>query len=908
MPKTLYIIDGHSQIYRAYHARAGDFTSPTGEPTRAPFVFCNMLLKFLADRKPDYLAMAIDGPAEKLHRRALFADYKITRRVMPDDFHTQADRVIQIVRAMGIPVLAREGFEADDVLTTAARRLAGPDLTVYLVSRDKDLDQLVNPHVLLYDPTKDQVIDADAIRSEKGYPPDKAIEAQVLTGDTSDNIPGIPGVGPKTAARLIEQYGSADELVRHVDELKPKLAESVRQWAPQLELARKLVTLDDDVPIELDLEAMRYRGIDGQAVRPLFAELGFNRLLDQLDKLGVGGTDSVDIQAIAAASQQTTAQDFDYRCVNTPQALDALAAEIRSAAPAALSVDTETDSVRPMQAELVGISLAWKAGTGVYIPVRGPLGATVLGVDLVHQKIGPLLADERIEKIGQNLKYDLTVLKNAGFVLAGPAFDTMIAAHVLDATRLTYKLDALAAEFLNHRCIPIEDVIGRGRNQISMATAPVEAVAVYSAEDAEVAFRLADALKPLLDREGLRPLMTDLEMPLMPVLAGMEQAGIRVDPDRLRAMESRLSKKADELREKILDSAGEPFNPDSPRQLATILFERLHLPPVKKTKTGLSTDSDVLEELSLQHELPALVLDYRKLTKLLGTYLTALRNYIHPRTGRIHTSFHQIGAETGRLSSSDPNLQNIPIRTEEGRQIRSAFVADPGCLLLSADYSQVELRVLAHFCQDETLTAAFHADQDIHRIVAAEVFGVKVDEVTPEQRARAKTVNFGIIYGQTAFGLAVTLRIGRAEAADFIQRYRSRFPQIQAFLDDCVRAAKDQGYVETIFKRRRRINEIDSRNPQKRALAERLAINSVVQGSAADLIKQAMLNIARRIERENRPARMLLQIHDELVLEVPHEHAEAEREMVRSEMASAIQLSVPLKVDTALGENWMEAK
>ena len=908
MPQTLYIIDGHSQIYRAYYAPFGDLTSPTGEPTRATYVFCSMLLKFLQDRKPDYLAMAVDGPAEKLQRRALYADYKVTRRAMPDDFRPQAERIVRIVRAMGIPVLAREGWEADDVLATAARQFAGPDLTVYLVSRDKDLDQLINPHVRLYDPMKDQVIDAAAIQAEKGYPPEKAIEAQILMGDSIDNVPGIPGVGPKTAAKLIEQYGTFENLLACADELKPKLAQAVREFAPKADISRKLLTLDGAAPIELDLEAMRFGGVNGQAIRPIFAELGFNRLLDQLDKIGVGGTAKMDIQAVAAASRQTTAQDFDYRCVDSPEGLDALVAEIQAAAPTTLAVDTETTSTQPMWAELVGISLSWAHGRAAYIPVKGPLGARALDVDLVRRRIGPLLADERIEKIGQNLKYDLTVLHRAGFTLAGPAFDTMIAAHVLDATRMAYNLGALSAEFLNHRCIPIEDVIGRGRNQISMAAAPVEAVAVYSSEDADTTYRLAEALRPMLQREGLMRLFAELEMPLMPVLARMEQAGILVDPGRLRVMETQLSKQADELRGRILAAAGMDFNPDSPRQLATVLFDRLKLPVLRKTKTGQSTDSAVLEELAVLHELPGLVLDYRKLTKLLGTYLSALRAFIHPVTHRIHTSFHQVGTETGRLSSSDPNLQNIPIRTEEGKQIRSAFVAAPGCVLLSADYSQVELRVLAHLCGDETLVAAFRADQDIHRIVAAEVFGVSADQVTPQQRARAKTVNFGIIYGQTSFGLAVTLRISKSEAADFIHRYRRRFGRIQEFLDDCVRSAKKQGYVETIFKRRRRIGDIDSRNPQKRALAERLAINSVVQGSAADLIKQAMLNVERRIQREHRPSRMLLQIHDELLFEVPSEHAQAEREMVAAEMAGAIQLNVPLKVDTGIGANWMEAK
>ena len=906
MAETLYILDGHSQIYRAYYAPFRDLTSPTGEPTRATYVFCQMLLKLIADKRPAYLAMAVDGPAEKLLRRKRYADYKVTRRPTPEDFHPQARRIVEIVRAMGVPILAAEGYEADDVMATAVERLAGGEIDVVLISRDKDLDQLVADHCALYDPMKDETLDAAAIEREKGYSPDRAVEVQTLCGDTTDNIPGVPGVGPKTAAKLIATYGTAEAVLAHADKLTPKLKANVLASAETIALSRELVTLDRDVPIELDLEAMRFGGLRGEALRPIFAELGFNRLMDRLDDLGVGGEAKVDVEAAAAAGGQTAAGDFDYQCVDTPAGLAELAASLAKAKR--IAVDTETTSTRPMQAELVGISVAQEPGKAAYVPVAGPLGATTLDVDLVRRTLAPIFADEGIEKIGHNLKYDMLVLDRASMPLAGPMFDTMVAAHVLDSTRMTYKLDALAAELVNHRCIPIEEIIGRGRNQIRMDAAPVEVVAPYAAEDADVAFRLADVLAGQLDEEGLRDLFERLEMPLVRVLMEIERCGILVDPEALNRQASALSHKADELRERIIEVAGHRFNVDSPKQLAVVLFEKLALPVLKKTKTGPSTDSTVLEQLAIGHELPALVLDYRKLTKLLGTYLKSLGQYIHPVTGRVHTSLHQAGTATGRLSSSAPNLQNIPVRTEEGRKIRSAFVAREGCVLLSADYSQVELRVLAHLCGDATLSAAFHAGQDIHRAVAAEVFGVAPDAVTGDQRARAKTVNFGIIYGQTAYGLSVSLRIPRKDAAEFISRYRQRFPKIDEYLGDCVRAAKNQGYVETIFGRRRRIVEIDARNPQRRAAAERLAINSVVQGSAADLIKQAMVCIARRIRDEQRPARMLLQIHDELLFELPADAVEAEREMIVAEMAGAIQLNVPLKVDVGVGANWMEAK
>jgi len=906
MGSTLHILDGHSQIYRAYYAPFGDLTSPTGEPTHATYVFCSMLLKLIADREPAYLAMAIDGPAEKLKRRQQYDQYKITRKPTPEDFHPQAERIVQIVRAMGIPVLEAEGYEADDVLATAVERLAGEDLDVVLVSRDKDLDQLVGPHVVLYDPMKDETTDAAAIEARKGYPPAKAVEVQTLTGDATDNIPGIPGVGPKTAAKLIAEYGSAAEVLAHADELTPKLRENVLAGAETLELARRLVTLERDVPIELDLERMRFAGIKGEAIRPIFVELGFNRLLGQLDGLGVEGGEDVDVAAVAAAGGQTTAGDFQYTCIDTPEALNRLVADLSGVKR--LAVDTETTSQRPMGAELVGISLSWKPGEAVYVPVAGPLGATTLPAELVRQKLGAILADETVEKIGQNIKYDMIVLAEADMPIAGPMFDTMIAAHVLDSTRMSYKMDLLAADYLNHRCIPIEDVIGKGRNRTTMDAVPVDVVTPYAAEDADVTLRLADVLAEKLAAEGLTDLFANLEMPLLPVLTEMERRGVLVDPQILKRMESALSGQADTLRDRILELAGRPFNVDSPKQLGEVMFAEMGLPVQKRTKTGPSTDSSVLEQLAIHHELPALVLDYRKLMKLLGTYLKALGTFIHPRTGRVHTSFHQTGTATGRLSSSDPNLQNIPIRTDQGRKIRQAFVAPEGCVLLSADYSQVELRVLAHFCGDQTLSAAFHAGQDIHRAVAAEVFGVAPEEVTSEQRAKAKTVNFGIIYGQTAFGLSISLRIPRGEAAEFITHYRRRFPMIDEFLGRCVKAAKEQGYVETIFGRRRRILEIDSRNAQRRALAERLAINSVVQGSAADLIKQAMINVDGRIRREGRPSRMLLQIHDELVFEIPADAVEADSAVIVEEMSGAIELDVPLKVDVGVGPNWMEAK
>ena len=906
MSETLYIIDGHWQIFRAYYAPFRDLTSPTGEPTRATYVFCSMLLKFIQQHKPRYLAMAVDGPVAKLHRRKLFSDYKITRKPTPEDLPPQIDRICQIVQAMGIPVLASEGYEADDIMATAAETLASDQLRVSLVSRDKDLDQVVGDNVVLFDPMKNHEATAETIEREKGYPPSKAIEAQTLMGDKIDNIPGIEGIGPKKAAQLISKYGTAKAVVEHADELTPKLKERVLAGAEGIELSRSLVTLDRHVPIKLSLEDMEFRGIKGPAVRDIFIQLNFKRLLDQLDSLPTTAMDTPEPPADPVESDEETAADCNYMCVDTPEALDELAGELASVK--CLAVDTETTALQPMWAEMVGISLAWKPKHAVYIPVKAPMGSTALDIDLVRTRIGPVLANDQVEKIGQNIKYDLIVLTNAGFQLRGKMFDTMIASHVLDSTRNSYKLDDLSLEFLGHRCIPIDQVIGKGKNQTTMDVVPVDAVTPYAAEDADVTFRLAESLREQLCRQGLNELFDNLEMPLMPVLCEMEQRGVIVDREKLKELQGVFSAQSDVLRDRILQLAGRHFNVDSPKQLAAVLFEDLKLPVLKKTKTGPSTDSSVLAGLAGNHELPALVLEYRRLTKLLGTYLAGLIQSICPATGRVHTSFRQTSTVTGRLSSTNPNLQNIPIRTEQGKQIRSAFIPQDGYIFLSADYSQVELRVLAHLCQDPTLITGFERGQDIHKTVAAEIFGVGMDQVTADQRARAKTVNFGIVYGQTAFGLSRTLGIPRQEAEDFIRQYHKRFPQIREFLQTCVKQAKASGFVETVLGRRRRISNLDSRNPARRAAAGRHAINSVVQGSAADLIKLAMVNISKRIYDENRPSRMLLQIHDELLFEIPQGQVEAERAMIVPEMINAISLRVPLDVTVGIGLNWRDAK
>ncbi|MBN2445157.1 MAG: DNA polymerase I [Phycisphaerae bacterium] len=910
MPKNLYIIDGHAQIYRAYYARMGELNAPSGEPTRATHVFCQMLLNLIRDRQPDYLVMVLDADETKLIRRELYPEYKAQREPPPEDLPVQTRRIVSILEVARVPILRMERYEADDIIATLAARFGGPDLHINVVSRDKDLEQLLSDHISLYDPMKDEVVTPAKLVEQKGWSPEQAIEAQILTGDTVDNVPGVPGIGPKTAAKLLEKYGSAQGVVDHADELTPKQRENVLAFAPRIELTRKLVTLDHAVPIELDLEAAVCTRFDWAAARPIFAELGFRRLLEQLPGLEDGDDATAAVPAVPgdAAAKLCEPDGGDYQLVNTPEALDKLVAEL--AKQPEFAVDTETTGISAIDSDMVGLSLSWEVGRGYYVPVRAAMG-TVLPLELVRAKLGPLLADQRIRKVGQNLKYDLIVLRNAGLPVAGPMFDTMIAAFLTLPERSSFGLDKLVRDLMAHEMIPITDLIGKGRDQLRMDLVPLEHVAEYAAEDADYTWRLRLLLEPKLEPLGGARLFDEIEMPLVSVLTEMEYNGVQLDADFLVDMGRGLARRVDELEAKAHKLAGRPFNLDSPKQLGEVLFDEFNFRVVRRTKTTRSTDADTLETLAREtdHELPKLMLEYREIQKLRGTYVDALPGDRSRRTGRIHTSFHQTGAITGRLSSSEPNLQNIPVRTEMGREIRRAFVPrTPEERLIVADYSQVELRVLAHFCEDEALIRAFSEDRDIHAFVASQVNGVPLDEVTKEMRARAKTVNFGIIYGQTAFGLSQSTSMNRGEAQAFIDAYFARYPRIQAFIDRCVEDAKRDGYVRTILGRRRPISDISSGNANVRAQAQRLAVNTVVQGSAADLIKTAMVNLDRRIRAEQLPLRMLIQVHDELVCEAPADRAPEMADIVTAVMTGAMKLRVPLKVDTAIGRTWLEAK
>ena len=939
MAPSFFIIDGHAQIFRAYFAPMRPLSSPTGEPTKATYVFLQTLLSLIEQHKPDYLAMVVDTGKRALFRTKLYPEYKANRPPTPPDFRPQEQRIIQLVADVGIPVLALSGFEADDIMASLAHHLVDEDFRVVLVSKDKDLRQLVTDKVTLLDASTGKTLDPAGVEAEFGYPPSKAVDVQTLMGDTTDNVPGIPGVGEKTAAKLVRQYGSAEAVLDHLDKLTPKLRENFEKHAAILPLTRQLVTLRTDVPLDLNVEQFRFNGLNKQALARHCTELGFTALLKRIGiapepaappaappvapngfsgdlfgnahptPAGLAEQPAIAAAPAAAADLQTSA-DCDYRLVNTPETFAAFLAELRQQTHFAF--DTETDDLGAMKSNIVGMSFSWKTGTGFYVAVAGPLGATVLPTDMVIEALRPILQDPAIKKVGHNIKYDALGMRKLGVRIRGIVLDSMIAAFTLDSSRDSFGMDRLAAGLLGFRKIATQELIGSGKNQISMLQVPVEHVARYASEDADITLRLAQLFRDLLDANPqLAKLYDELENPLIDALIQMEFNGVSIDPAMLREQSRAMGLKIDLLRTQIMEAAGCEFNPESPKQLADVLFNRLKLPMGKKNKTGPSTDVEVLERLALDHVLPRLMLEHRSLVKLKGTYLDTLTQYVNAGTGRIHASFSQIGAETGRLSCNDPNLQNIPIRSDEGRRIRLAFVpADPDSdVLMAADYSQIELRVLAHLSGEPALVKAFEADQDVHAAVAAEVFSVAPDQVTKEQRAQAKIVNFGIIYGISAFGLARRIDgLGQAAAQQLIDAYHARFPTIETFLQRCVQKAKAAGYVQTILGRRRYLPLIDSRVVAQRNGAERMAINSVVQGSAADLIKIAMLNIHRKIQEENRPMRMLLQVHDELVFELPKSAVAEQSEFVRREMEGAMKLSVPVKVEIGWGANWQEGK
>jgi len=911
MAKTLYIIDAHAHIYAAYYAPMRQkLTSPSGEPTKATYIFTTALVGLIHRQKPDMLAIAMDSKTPTF-RSELYPQYKANRPPMPDDLPAQINRIEQILDAMRIPMLRVNGFEADDIIGTLAKRVSADDYDCLICSGDKDVLQLLDEHVSTFDIKTGSRTDLKAMIEKMGVTPIQFVDCLALQGDTSDNVPGVPDVGPKTALQWIQKYGSIENLYKHVDEIKGKRGDNLRKFKDNLKLSKELITIDCNIPLNINYNDFALKQFDRDKLTKIFTELGFSRLLTQLGLTPASAAQPVTSTTSSATKRNPTGPAsvktiaHDYQLIDTPEKFDNLLKNVKK--QNLLAIDTETTSIFPMRAELVGLSFSWKPHTAFYLPVKVPLGAKYLNMEVVRRDLAPLLADENIKKIGQNIKYDILVLDKAQMPVKGVYFDTMVASYCLDPTRSSHSMDKMALDFLGYQCIPISALIGKGKNQLTFDMVDTTTACEYASEDADITFQLYNYFDQRLEKEPqLRKLFSDLEMPLVSVLTAIERNGVSLDTALLKNMSGQIAEALKNITDQIYEQAGQPFNIDSPKQLAEVLFDRLGLKPIRIGKTSRSTDASVLEELAEQHNIIDLVLKYRTLSKLKNTYVDKLGSLVHPVTGRVHASFNQTITATGRLSSSNPNLQNIPIRTEIGRKIRAAFIpkSKTDCIL-SADYSQIELRLLAHFSKDKALTAAFAADQDIHRFVASQIFNVPLEEVTPEMRSRCKAVNFGIIYGQGPFGLSRTTGLTQAEAKKFIEDYFARYSSIREFMNDCIALAKRTGYAETILHRRRKILNLSSRNANRRAQAERLAVNTVLQGSAADLIKVAMINIQREIEAERLPVKMILQVHDELVFELPTTEADKHSQWIAKEMTGAIKLDVPLKVDISFGPTWL---
>jgi len=926
---TLYLVDGSSYIYRAYYA-IRHLSSPSGHPTNAIYGFIQMLLKLLKDHEPRHVAVVFDA-GRTTFRTELYPDYKANREAMPDDLRVQMGPIREVVRAFNIPSLELAGFEADDIIGDLAGRFAAKGGKVIVVTGDKDLMQIVSESVTLLDTMKDKQSGIPEVLERFGVAPELVPDILGLAGDSSDNIPGVPGIGEKTAIKLIGEFGSLDQLLERAAEVKGKNGEKLREFREQALLSRRLATIECNVPIEIALEDLVVREPDRQALNAIFRTYGFTTLIKEL-------------------TGRSTLSSAEYRAIVSDGELDQLLQSLEQAGE--FAIDLETTSLDPRDARIVGLSFSFREHQACYIPVGhvvvptplkgeeqggGEAGfsekdgsiplpffnsrrvvqesggeapaAGQLSRPYVLERLAPLLANPGLLKVGQNIKFDMQVLAMNGIQVNGIGFDTMLASYVLNPSRSGHGLDALSLEHLGHKMISFSDVAGSGKAQKNFSRVEVEAATRYACEDADATWLLRRKFGPLLVESGLEELFHTVEMPLVPILAEMENHGVLLDTQLLAGLSTEFAGRMAGLEERIHELAGTSFNLNSPKQMGEVLFERLELKSGKKTrgKTAWSTDNEVLVSLAEEHEIARLILDYRGVTKLKSTYSDALPKLVHPRTGRVHTSYNQTVTSTGRLSSSDPNLQNIPIRSEEGRLIRHAFIAPPGHLILSADYSQIELRVLAHLSGDPVFCHAFEHDEDIHTRTASEVFGLFPEMVTPEMRRQAKTINFGIIYGQGAFSLAKQLGIARKTAEEFIAAYKERHSAAVGFLDSCIRQAEQNGYVMTILGRRLPIPDITSSNGNVRAFAQRNAINYPIQGSAADIIKSAMIRVDARIRAERLRSRLIMQVHDELVFEVAEEELLRMEQLVNQEMSRAVESRVPLKVDISHGANWSEA-
>jgi DNA polymerase-1 len=894
--KPVCLIDGSSYIYRAFHALPS-LTSGSGEPTGAVFGVANMVRRLIEQREPGRLAVIFDAPG-KTFRHEDFADYKANRPEMPPELREQLEPLFEMIDALGVKRFAVSGVEADDVIATLVAEAKRKGEGVLISSGDKDLAQLVGDGVVLEDTMQDKRYDPDAVEAKFGVPPELVGDLLALTGDTSDNIPGVDKVGPKTAAKWLNQYGSLEAVIDNADDVGGKIGDNLRAALDQLPVSRKLVTLKEDVDLDFSLEDLGYSGPDHDRLVELLKRFGFTTWLKQV---GAGSADDADDGATPDA------EEIEVVTVTTQQALDDLCAALKAADLVAF--DTETTSLESLDAELVGFSFSIETGKAWYVPVAHAEQDTEFTRDEAVAAFKPLLENPDLPKLAQHTKYDLNVLVRARIELAGIAHDTMLQSYCHNATATRHDLDSLAARYLGRQTIPYEQVAGKGKQQLRFDQVPVAAAAQYAGEDAEVCLALHQRLwSEVQQYNGVKRVYEELEIPLIPVLARMERTGVLVDRDTLAKQSEEIAERLQELEEKAWAAAGGEFNLGSPKQLQEILFERLEIPVVRKTPKGApSTAEDVLQELAVDHELPAIILDHRGLAKLKSTYTDRLPEKIREDTGRVHTHYHQANTATGRLSSADPNLQNIPIRTEEGRRIRKAFVAPEGYTILAADYSQIELRIMAHLSGDERLLQAFADGEDIHQATASEVFGVPLDDVTPDQRRSSKAINFGLMYGMSAWGLARQLETDRTTAGEYIDTYFARYPGVREFMDSTRKAAKKQGFVETIAGRRLWLPEINSRNRQRQQAAERAAINAPLQGTAADIIKRAMIDVDAWIQEDNVPARLVMQVHDELVLEVEQDALDDVRKGVIERMSRAGELDVELLVEAGQGKDWDSA-
>ena len=893
MPQpTLFLIDGSNQMYRAYHAIRG-LTGPDGKSTNAVYGFINMLRKLIADHQPEYIAASFDVRGQTF-RSKMSADYKANRAPMPSDLAEQIPWVFEACEALGVPIFTSEGFEADDVIGTLASRAASHGLNAAIVTGDKDFFQLVNDVIKVYNPKDEGTwLDAAGVVQKFGVPPSQVVDVLALMGDSSDNVKGVPGIGDKGARELIAQYGSLDALLEHAGEVKQKkYREGLLQHADEARQSKVLVTIRTDVDVPFSTEAFRYQGPLRERCYELFSRLGFRTLVPEF--------------APTASSVVK-----DYALIGSTEELTALVEQLRAAKRFSLKVIT--DGTAPVRATLVGIAVSTGPGMARYIPLghEGFGGGFSLAKSEALALLAPVLVDPAVEKIGHDIKADLIVLGRHGVDLKNPkAFDTMLASYLIDANKSSQELEPIALEQLGYKALTEDEVRGKGAKAIPFAQVPVDSVLDYAGERADLAWQLAEHFRPLLERDGLMPVYLDLELPLVPILAEIERIGVRVDVRSLAAQSTLLDREMNDLSRQIFTLAGGEFNINSPKQLAEILFEKLQLPVLKRTGTTRtpSTAVEVLEELAAQHDICRLILDWRGLAKLKGTYIDALPTLVNPETGRVHTQISQAVAATGRLSSSDPNLQNIPIRTEIGRQIRGAFIAEPGHVLISADYSQIELRVLAHLSGDDTLIAACERGDDIHDQTATKVFGADSTLDPHELRRRAKIVNYALLYGKTAFTLAKDIGVTQQAAQTFIDAYFAGFPMVRAFIDKTLEDARVSGFVQTIFGRRRPVPELTSRNGMIRAASERVAVNMPIQGTAADILKKAMIDVHAALAASHPRAKMILTVHDELLFESPKEEADAVAAIVKQKMSAAVPLRVPLDVDVGIGENWKEAK